>query len=42
MIESAREVHISVRVGGKNSKNIWLSDGEKTLVEKLKAALKEV
>ena len=42
MIESARELHGSVRVGGRNPKNVWWNDKVKGSVRKKEAAWKEV
>ena len=40
MIESAREVCGSVRVGGKNPKNMWWKDEVKAVVKRKEAAWK--
>ena len=42
LVESAREVWGSVRVGGKNPKNMWWNDDVKAVVKRKKAAWKEV
>ena len=38
LVESAREVWGSVRVGGKNPKNMWWNDDVKAVVKRKKAA----
>ena len=42
MIDSAREVRGSVRVGGKNLKNVWWNDTVNDAVERKETAGKEV
>ena len=42
MVESAREVCGSVRVGGKNLKSMWWNDKVKASVKRKEAAWKEV
>ena len=42
MVESAREVCGSVRVGGKNPKSVWLNDEMKAAVRRKEAAWKPV
>ena len=42
MVESAREVCGSVRVGGKNPKSVWWNDEIKATVRRNEAAWKEV
>ena len=38
MVESAREVYGSVKVGGKNPKNVWWNDEIKAVVRRKEAA----
>ena len=42
MVESAKEVCGSVRVGGKNPKNVWWNDEVKAAVNRKEVAWKEV
>ena len=42
MVESAREVCGSVRVGGKNPKSVWWNDEIKAAVRRKEVAWKEV
>ena len=42
MIDSAREVRGSVRMGGKNPKNMWWNDAVRAAVERKEAAWKVV
>ena len=42
MVESARKVCDSVRVGGKNSKSVWWNNETEVAVRKKEAAWKEV
>ena len=43
MVDSAREVCGSVRVGGKNKKSVWwLNDGAKVSVKRKESAWKEM
>ena len=42
MVESAREVCGSVRVGGKNPKSVWWSDEIKAVVTRKEEAWKRV
>ena len=42
IVENAREVCCSVRVGGKNSKSVWWNDEVKSAVRRKKADWKEV
>ena len=42
MVESAREVCGSVKLGGKNPKNVWWNDEARVAVRRMKAAWKEV
>ena len=42
MVESAREVCDSMRVGGKNPKSLWWNDVVKSTDERKEAALQEV
>ena len=42
MVESAREVYGSVKVGGKNPKSVWWNDEAKSAVRRKKAAWKVV
>ena len=42
MVESAREVCVSVRVGENNPKSVWWNDEAKAVVRRKGAAWKEV
>ena len=42
MVESAREVCGSVRVGGKNAKSVWWNDQVKSAVKRNDSISKEV
>ena len=42
MVESAREVCGSVRVGGKNPKSVWWNDAVKTRIRRKEAVWKKV
>ena len=42
MVNSAREVCGSVKVGGKNPKNVWWNDVAKAEVERKEGAWKEI
>ena len=42
VVESAKEVCASVRVGGKNQKRVWWNDEVKAAVSRKEAAWKEV
>ena len=42
MVESAREVYGSVRIGGKNPKSVWWNDEIEDAVRRKEASWKEV